>query len=169
MKRSILIIFLFCFIVILFENCGHSAKTSQLQYRIDSLQQKLDSAYVPGTGELMNNIIQPHHYKLYLAGQQQNWALAEYERDQISGGFKRIIKYHKHSSVAAVVPMIYPELDALKKAIRDKSPDAFNNHFALLTNTCNNCHQATRQEFVVIKIPSTPAFENQNFKPSAKN
>jgi len=168
MKRSILTISLFCFIVILFENCGHSAKTSQLRYRMDSLQQKLDSAYVPGTGELMNNIIQPHHYKLFLAGQQQNWALAEYERDQISGGFKRILKYHKHSSVAAVVPMIYPELDALKKAIRDKNSSAFNSHFALLTRTCNNCHQATKQDFVVIKVPLGTAFENQNFKLSAK-
>lgn len=169
MKRSILIIVLFGFIVIFFENCGQPDETTQLQHRLDSLQKRVESAYVPGTGELMNNIIQPHHYKLYLAGRQRNWALAEYERDQLSGGFKRILKYHSHSTVANLVPMIYPELDALEKAIKQKNSGAFNGHFALLTRTCNSCHQATKQDFVVIKIPSGPAFENQDFKPSAKN
>jgi hypothetical protein len=53
------------------------------------LQKSLDSAYKPGTGAIMNTIVQPHHLKLWFAGQHKNWALAEYERQELMGGFER--------------------------------------------------------------------------------
>lgn len=127
-----------------FSACHQQSGDKQiLQAKVDSLQKKLDSAYVPGIGEIMNGIIQPHHYKLWLAGKQENWTLAEYERHQLAGGFKRILKYHKSTKEAATMVMIYPELKALENAIRQKDSNAFKDHFALLTNTCNTCHQAT--------------------------
>jgi hypothetical protein len=58
-----------------------------MQARLDSLQNKLDSAYKPGTGALMNTIVQPHHIKLWFAGQNKNWALTEYEKTGINGWF----------------------------------------------------------------------------------
>lgn len=140
-----------------------SGDGTRLQVRVDSLQNKLDSAYVPGTGEIMNGIVQPHHYKLWLAGQHQNWTLAEYERHQLLGGFKRIQKYHKNTPEANAVPMIYPEIEAIKQAISQKDAADFNKHFVLLTNTCNTCHQATKYEFNVITVPATPGFGNQQF------
>jgi hypothetical protein len=163
MKRLLLIISLFFLSTAFFAGCQQSGDNAKLLARIDSLQKKVDSAYVPGTGEIMNGIVQPHHYKLYLAGQQQNWTLAEYERRQLAGGFKRIVKYHKHSEAANAMGMIYPELNALEKVIKDKNPEGFKNHFALLTQTCNNCHQVTKHEFNVITVPSAQAFGNQRF------
>src|ERR1700761_2940385 len=109
-------------------------KIMDLQARIDSLQNKVNSAYVPGTGEIMNGIIQPHHIKLWLAGQNKNWKLAEYERHMLMGGFSRIQKYHMDKPEAASVVMAFPAMDAIEKSIRKKDIKAFKNNFAVLTN-----------------------------------
>jgi len=150
--------------LLLFLGCYQpSGNGADLQARMDDLQNQLDSVYVPGFGEIMNGIVQPHHYKLWLAGRHQNWTLAEYERHQLLGGFIRIQKYHKSTSEANAIPMIYPEMEALKKAIGQKDSSAFRQHFVLLTNTCNNCHRVTKHEFNIIIVPATPEYGNQQF------
>ena len=165
MKHSALVYGVYILAFTLIAGCNSpSSDTINLQAKIDSMQAQLDSAYVPGTGEIMNGIVQPHHLKLWLAGQNKNWVLAEYERHQLAGGFKRIAKYHKNTPEAAALPMIYPEMDSLESAIREKDAKAFGTHFALLTQTCNTCHQAMKYGFNVITVPSTTAFPNQDFK-----
>src|SRR5471030_3150184 len=124
MKRLSILILAFSLSMFTIVSCN-SSSNDQLSNQIDSLKSQVKAAYVPGTGEIMNGIIQPHHYKLWLAGQNQNWTLAEYERHQLSGGFKRILNYHKDTPEAAALPMIYPEMDALEKAIREKDTAAF--------------------------------------------
>jgi hypothetical protein len=162
MKRLSIVILAFSLSIFTIVSCNLSAN-DHLPNQIDSLKSAMKAAYVPGTGEIMNGIIQPHHYKLWLAGQQKNWTLAEYERHQLIGGFKRIEKYHPGTAEAVAVPMIYPEMTAIEIAIRQKDAAAFRNHFAMLTNACNTCHQATKYEFNVITVPGTLAFENQRF------
>ncbi|UPK66554.1 hypothetical protein [Chitinophaga filiformis] len=144
--------------------CSSGEKDRQaLLARIDSLQEKADAAYVPGTGEIMNSIVQPHHLKLWLAGTNNNWTLAAYELHLLSGGFKRVEKFHKGSPEATAVQMIYPELDSLNDAIKAQRKELFQKHFLLMTNTCNSCHQATNNPFVVIKVPEKELFSNQEF------
>jgi hypothetical protein len=138
-------------------------KNADVQARIDSLQNSLNSAYRPGTGAIMNTIVQPHHLKLWFAGQYKNWALAEYERQELMGGFEKIQKLHKDKPEAAAVAMIFPAMDAVEKAIREKDANAFKNNFVVLTNTCNTCHQALKYGFNVIKVPATNSFDNQQF------
>jgi len=162
MKRISILIFAFTLPVITLFSCSQTSD-NRLSTQIDSIKKQLKAAYVPGTGEIMNGIIQPHHYKLWLAGHQQNWTLAEYERHQLLGGFKRIEKYHKGTPEAAAAPMIYPEITAIEIAISQKDEKAFKNHFALMTNVCNTCHQATKYEFNVITVPTAPDFGNQHF------
>jgi len=162
MKRLSILILAFSLSMFTIVSCN-SSSNDQLSNQIDSLKSQVKAAYVPGTGEIMNGIIQPHHYKLWLAGQQKNWTLAEYERHQLLGGFKRIEKYHKGTPEATAVPMIYPEITAIEIAISQKDAAAFKNHFVMLTNACNTCHQATKYEFNVITVPGTPAFGNQQF------
>jgi hypothetical protein len=165
MKHSALVYSVHIFAFILIAGCNRPpSDTINLQAQIDSMQAQLDSAYLPGIGEIMNGIVQPHHLKLWLAGQNKNWVLAEYERHQLAGGFKRIVKFHKTTPEAAALPMIYPEMDSLEGAIREKDAKAFGAHFALLTQTCNTCHHALKYGFNVITVPSTPAFPNQVFK-----
>jgi hypothetical protein len=152
-----------CFAAI-WTSCEKPATDAHLaSAEIDSLKKQAALAYVPGTGEIMNGIVQPHHYKLWLAGHNSNWKLAAYEADLLNGGFKRIEKYHAGSKTAQAVPMIYPELAAINKAIESKDRDKFDKEFVALTKMCNICHQATGYDFNVILVPSKSAFENQQF------
>ncbi len=165
MKRLSLIFIAFALPFSLMVGCEQSGdKKAELQARIDSLQNKVNSAYVPGTGEIMNGIIQPHHVKLWLAGQSKNWGLAEYERHMLMGGFSRIQKYHKGTPEATSVVMAFPAMGAIERAIRDKDIKAFESNFAVLTNSCNTCHQVLNCGFNVITVPSGNSFENQSFK-----
>jgi hypothetical protein len=164
MKRLSLILLSLALPFSLMVGCEQSGdKNADMQARIDSLQNSLNSAYKPGTGAIMNTIVQPHHLKLWFAGQHKNWALAEYERQELMGGFEKIQKLHKDKPEATAVAMIFPAMDAVEKAIREKDANAFKNNFVVLTNTCNTCHQALKYGFNVIKVPATNNFDDQQF------
>ena len=76
------------YIIIFILTIGLVAYNSQtdnshfLQTQINSLQNKLDNTYKPGLGEFMSGI-QVHHNKLWFAGQNQNWKLADFEINEI--------------------------------------------------------------------------------------
>jgi len=165
MRRLSLIILTLIPLFAVVINCKQPAdENNQLQTKVDSLQKKLNSAYIPGTGEIMNGIVQPHHLKLWLAAQNNNWELAEYERHLLAGGFKRIRIYHKDQPEGTAVAMIDPAMDAIEKAIREKDASAFDRSYTLLTADCNTCHQALKYGFNVIVIPTTKNPVNQSFK-----
>jgi cytochrome c553 len=164
MKRLSLLFLSLALPILILVSCEQSgSKTAVLQGRVDSLQNKLKSAYVPGTGEIMNSIIVSHHLKLWLAGEHKNWVLAGYEQHMLLGGFTRIQKYHKGTPEATAVPMIFPAMDAVKKAIQDKDANAFKSNYALLTTACNTCHQALKYGFNVVTVPTPKNQENQSF------
>jgi hypothetical protein len=137
--------------------------TNVLQNRIDSLENKLANTYSPGFGEFMSNI-QIHHAKLWFAGQNQNWKLADFETHEIKETLEAIQKYQTERTESQKISMLNPSLDSVNIAIQQKSLSLFNSSFTILTRTCNNCHRATNFEFNVVKIPSTPPFSNQDFK-----
>lgn len=136
-----------------------------LQRQIDSLQQKLDDSYRPGLGEFMSGI-QMHHAKLWFAGTNKNWKLADFEIGEIEETVGDIKKYCTDRPEVKSIPMIDPAIDSLKNAIKQQDLPSFNRSYTLLTNTCNNCHHATSHEFNVIVIPTAPPVTNQNFKPA---
>lgn len=136
--------------------------TEILQSRIDSLQRKLDNTYKPGLGEFMSGI-QVHHAKLWFAGVAGNWSLSDFETKEIREAIDDIQMFCNDRPEVVSIPMIKPALDSVDEAIKYKSISQFKNSFNLLTNTCNNCHRATKHEFNVIQIPSTPPFTNQKF------
>jgi hypothetical protein len=145
-----------------------STDNTLLQGRIDSLQNKLDNVYAPGLGEFMMGI-QVHHAKIWFAGKSGNWKLAAFETGEIKETLDDVRKYCTDRPEITQLPMIDPALDSLNAAIAHQNAGAFRNAFVLLTNTCNNCHRATKHEFNVIQIPGTPPFTNQVYTPSAEN
>ena len=165
MKRPILIITLFALPLGLLLGCDQGDSTNALQAKIDTLKAAQANAYVPGTGEIMNNIVQPHHYKLWLAGRNNNWELAKYESHLLLGGFKRIQKYHRGTPEANATPMIYPQITAVENAIKQKDAEKFNQSYSILTSVCNTCHQATGYKFNVITVPkdSQGSYADQAF------
>ena len=159
MKQIILILFTFG----LFACNQQTDKTQILQNRIDSLESKLADTYKPGFGEFMSGI-QVHHNKLWFAGQNQNWKLADFEIHEIMEAIDDIKKYQTERKESKMIDMITPALDSINAAIQQKDPVLFNSSYTLLTNTCNSCHRATEFEFNVVKTPDNPPFSNQDFK-----
>jgi hypothetical protein len=140
-----------------------SENASQMQSRIDSLQEQLDKTYKPGLGEFMTGI-QLHHAKLWFAGQNQNWPLADFEIHEIQESLDDINVFCTDRPEVKSIGMLKPAIDSVTTAIQQKSLQLFKNSFSVLTNTCNNCHKATDHAFNVVMIPSNPPVSNQDFK-----
>lgn len=150
--------------VLVLLGCANDSETIRgLEARIDSLESRAALAYKPGFGDLMGGI-QVHHNKLWFAGQNQNWKLAEFEVHEIRESIEDIQAYHAGREKAKPIGMILPPLDSMDNAIHNEDISAFNRSYTLLTGTCNNCHRTVGHEFVVVKIPDAPPFSNQEFK-----
>ena len=155
----------FVFLVFYLISCNQQQESERivLQNQIDSLRSRLDSSYSPGLGEFMLSI-QMHHAKIWFAGKNGNWDLANFEIDEIRETIGDINKYCTDRPEISSLPMIDQPLDSLKLAITKKNIEAFKSSFILLTNTCNNCHKVTKHGFNVIKIPDIPPVPNQLFE-----
>jgi len=158
--KNILGILSFLFLI----SCSNNSdKINELQNRIDSLQSLIDDSYKPGFGEFMTNI-QIHHAKLWFAGTNKNWKLAQFEIQEIRESMEDIQKYQSEREETKTLPIIFAPLDSVQAAVSDSSLNKFKQSFTNLTNTCNACHQAVNNEFNKIKIPDSPPFSNQDFK-----
>ncbi len=146
-------------------SCKQAAdhRINELQSKVDSLEKKVSDTYVPGFGEFMSNV-QVHHAKLWFAGQNGNWKLADFEIHEIEETIDAIQKYETERPESQEIPMLKPAIDSVSQAIGKKDLAQFENSYINLTNTCNNCHRATDFEFNVVKIPEAPPFSNQDFR-----
>ncbi|MGZ3197940.1 MAG: hypothetical protein ACXU68_04765 [Croceibacterium sp.] len=125
-------------------------------------------AYVIGLGEIMGQN-QMRHAKLWFAGSNQNWPLAQYEVDELHEGFGDVKSFHPSIKNTATAPLIdeYVErpLSELDKAVKDKNETEFTTGFDDLSIGCNGCHKEVGFGFNVIKRPTAPPFTNQEFAP----
>lgn len=132
---------------------------------IDSLQKQLNESYKPGLGEFMSGI-QMHHAKLWFAGINQNWPLADFEVNEIKESLEDIQKFCSDRPEVKSIGMIEPPIDSLNESIHKKDLTMFKARFTSLTQTCNSCHHATDHAFNVVTIPTAPPVMNQDFKPA---
>jgi hypothetical protein len=161
-EMRIILIALLAFSIL---SCNQRVNNSEVaDARIDSLETKISDIYKPGFGEFMSGI-QAHHSKLWFAGQNQNWKLADFEIHEILESITDIQKYQAERKESMLIQMIIPALDSVTIAIQQKNAALFIISYTSLTNTCNKCHQATDFEFNIVKIPDNQTFSNQNFKP----
>jgi hypothetical protein len=125
--------------------------------------------YNPMMGDLMNILIQPRHIKLWLAGQQENWALAGYALKEIKQSFARISAGVPQLNGAPVADLIESavgeQIGTLDFAIKAGEPRQFAENYKKLTAGCNSCHASTGHSYIVIKVPDGAAFANQDFQP----
>jgi len=126
-------------------------------------------AYRPGLGDLMTMTVQPRHTKLGIAGQEKNWAYAAYELHELQESFDRAARawpmYRKSNIAELLATTIKEPMDAVADAIKSADPAKFNDAYGRLTATCNACHQATERPLVVIQVPKTSPFPDQDFRP----
>ncbi len=82
------------YLLALLVSCNqHGNQARQMQAEIDSLKFKLDNCYKPGLGEFMSGI-QVHHSKLWFAGINNDWKLADFEMGEIKEALDDIQKYN---------------------------------------------------------------------------
>jgi hypothetical protein len=154
---------LICLSLIMLSCNQKSNNNQQLQARIDTLEKKLANTYKPGLGEFMSGI-QIHHAKLWFAGQNQNWELADFELHEIMEALDNIKTFNTDRPEIKSLNIIFPPLDSLNKSVQQKNVTSFKSNFVLLTTVCNDCHHDTNHGFNVIKTPDAPPFSNQDFK-----
>lgn len=149
--------------VILFASCSNNKIAQpEAQINTDSLH-KMMAEYAPGLGEIMGGI-QMHHAKLWYAGINDNWKLAQYEIDELKERFEQARTAERERPEVKMIPMMYPSIDSINAAISHKNINEFKAGFTLLTATCNSCHAANKFEFNIITIPTAPPVSNQDFK-----
>ena len=131
--------------------------------------EKKPEPYVPGLGEFMTSAVQPHHIKIWMAGHEGNWPLAEYEAKELRETFEDIATYQgtwNNFPIAKLAETsLVPPLDELDKAIKDRNAAGFKKAYDKVTAACNACHQATSNAAIVIKTPSGADFPDQDFRP----
>jgi len=153
----------FSLVIILLAACNSNepAKTNSA-ITSDSLH-KMMELYAPGLGEIMGGI-QTHHAKLWYAGINDNWKLAQYEIDELKERFEQARTVESGRPEVKMIPMMYPAIDSIKDAIGRKNLNQFKSGFQLLTASCNSCHSDNNFEFNIITIPTAPPVSNQDFK-----
>jgi len=151
------------FVLLLFGMFACNNNTDVLESKIDSLEKQLADTYKPGFGEIMGSV-QIHHSKLWFSGVNENWKLAEFEVHELTESVEDIEKYQKEREESKFMDMIFPALDSVSLAIKQKDTGLFKKSYSLLTKTCNECHQVTDYQFIIVKNPDTRIFHNQDFR-----
>lgn len=152
-------------LAIVLVSCGQGNNdTATLQHQVDSLQKQLNHTYKPGLGEFMMGV-QEHHAKLWFAGINKNWPLADFEVHEISETVDDIKQYCTDRPETKSIGIIDPAISSIDAAIKQKSVEQFKKAFTDLTNSCNNCHKDNQHGFNVITIPTGLPVKNQRFKP----
>jgi hypothetical protein len=142
--------------------CVLTLATSSVAFAVEAGKE----GYAPGLGEFMA-MQQMRHAKLWFAGKNRNWDLADYELDELREGFDDVVRLHPSYEKIPVADLVgtvmkTPLVD-LAKAIEAKNSARFSRAFDGLTAACNACHRAAHHAFIVIRRPAKSTFSNQEF------
>lgn len=122
--------------------------------------------WVPDLGYIMADA-QVRHIKLWLAGKDRNWELADYELNELLNRLNESARLYRNIPIEQIEAADQPII-GLKSVIKEKAAAQFDAAFSKLTASCNTCHHAANLDFVVIKIPTSSPFTDQSFTPPAK-
>ena len=112
-------------------------------------------------GEIMV-LQQMRHIKLWFAGRNGDWPLAEYEIDKLKDGFEEVNKLIGGDTMEQAVGA---PVAALEKAVEAKDREAFTRGFDRLTAGCNSCHRLLDHAFIAIQRPTLLPYTDQSFAP----
>src|ERR1017187_2270390 len=94
-----------------------------LQKKVDSLSAML-AKIKPGLGEMMS-MIQLHHEKLWFAGINANWKLADFEINEIKEAVAQAAAVETDRPEIKSLPILKPAIDSVSKAIGAHSIEQF--------------------------------------------
>jgi hypothetical protein len=124
--------------------------------------------YRPSFGDLMTTVIQPRHLKLGLAGHERNWDYAAYELRELRNAFQRVARavpvYRSTDMSSLIKATTAAPMEDVEAAIRSRDAGKFAEAYGQLTATCNACHQSTGHGAVVMQVPKTTSYPDQDFR-----
>jgi hypothetical protein len=139
-------------------------------------QEPNGKGYLPHLSNLMNEAMQVHHIKLWLAGHASNWELAAYEvkkiRETIVEVKEAIVDIQNASPqwhrvpVGEMLQSVDSNLDSLDQAIKAKNGAKFAAAYQGLTAACDACHTRAGEPQIKIIEPlpnGSGAFSDQDF------
>jgi hypothetical protein len=125
--------------------------------------------FKPAMDDLMTMLVQPRHIKLYYAGQEKNWKLAAFQSNELRAALARIgrtIPTYRNIGVDTAVASIFSEkLKAVDAAIKAADSAQFDVSYRELTAACNECHTGMEHPFLVMKVPDSSNYPDQEFRP----
>lgn len=156
--------------ILLFTFCIYNnTKINELTSENTKLVQQLKQA---NSGEeehfelaVLMTRMQIHFNKLWFAGKNENWELAQFYTHEIEESLEELIKNKviddgiNVSTLAETMtkkPFHQLEQAAMQGPLAD-----FETAYTNMVNTCNRCHQASAHSFIRIQLPKQPAFDNQ--------
>ena len=120
-------------------------------------------AYLPRLADMMNDAMQIHHIKLWIAGRANNWTLASYEAKKIKETIEEIketiidiqalLPQWRHVTLGEMLTKFDSNLMALGQAVKAKDAAKFETSYRELTATCNACHVNAGESQVKIIVP----------------
>jgi len=126
--------------------------------------------------ELMNEAMQVHHTKLWLAARANNWPLASYELKKIKNTFSQLkelivqvqtasIRWQR-APVGEMLRTVDANIKDLEHAVTTKNSAGLETAYRALTATCNACHVRAQEPQIKIIVPqdATGAFLDQEFR-----
>ena len=122
--------------------------------------------YLPTLADIMG-VTQLRHFKLWYAGEVDNWDLAKYELGQIQTSIDDASRHFPNIPAADMTIMTEP-VQEIREAIEAKSRTKFVKAFEKVTSACNSCHTSANVGFIVIRVPRTSPmmtspFSDQSF------
>ncbi len=124
--------------------------------------------YHPSMGDLMTMAIQPRHIKLGLAGKARNWDYAAYEISELRNAFARIGRtipvYQNADTLTLISTFTDAPLAAVKLALDARDESRFERAYRELTQACNACHASQNHAAVVIRVPESAMYPDQDFR-----
>jgi hypothetical protein len=103
--------------------------------------------------------------KLYFAGKNNNWQLAEFYHHELEENMEKLVEGHvteDEINLSDLAKKMYlPASEELKKSIESRDVAVFRNGYDFMVKTCNNCHIASKHGFIQITTPDQPTYRNQ--------
>lgn len=109
-------------------------------------------------------------HKLWLAGINENWELANFYTHELEEVTESLIEgnvIHDDYNLSNLSEtMLSPKIEKVEQAIRQKDAVLFGESYTLMISSCNLCHNTTKHDFIQITVPNDSTVWNQNFDTS---
>jgi hypothetical protein len=111
-------------------------------------------------------LFQRYSEKLYFAGKNKNWDLADFYLEELEETAENVIKSKVVDDginvSVQIQEMLLPKIKELQQKVKQKNEKEFQTSYQAMLMNCNGCHMLTKHGFVKIREPKEN-FYSQEF------